>query len=109
MGWLQRKINEAQQQALAANGSQPARDAGSNGKAELPAEDASATPRGTGSGSAKARGRDGRGKKSNGGRVATPSAPRTQERENGTAIGSSTGAVIIPRKAKPASGKESGV
>jgi len=109
MGWLQRKINDAQQQALAANGTQRATDSGSNGKAELEAEDKSATPRATGNGSAKARGRDGRGKKSNGGRAATPTAARTQERENGTAVGSSSGAVIIPRKAKPTSGNESNV
>ncbi len=106
MGWLQRKINDAQQQALAANSAQPARDAGSNGKAEVAADDKSATPRAAGS--AKTRGRDGRGKRSNGGRAATPSVARTQERENGSAVGSSTGAVIIPRKAKPASSKESG-
>ena len=43
MGWLQRKMNEAQQQALAANGAQPARDAGSNGKTEVAADDKIAT------------------------------------------------------------------
>jgi YidC/Oxa1 family membrane protein insertase len=109
MGWLQRKINDAQQQAQAVNGAQPARDAGSNGKADVSAGDKSASPRAAGNGSAKARGRESRGKKSNGGQAATPTASRTQERENGSAVGSSTGAVIIPRKAKPTSGKESGV
>jgi len=108
MGWLQRKINEAQQQALSANSTQPARDDASNGKVDVAAEDTTATPRTASNGSGKTRSRNGRGKKSNGGRVATSSAERTPERENGAAVGSSSGAVIIPRKARPTSGKESG-
>jgi YidC/Oxa1 family membrane protein insertase len=108
MGWLQRKFNEAQQQALAANGAQQAKDAGSNGKTDVTTDDKSPTARAAGNGSAKNRNRDGRRKKANGGRAAAPSTVGTQERENGSAVGSTSGAVIIPRKAKPTAGKESG-
>jgi hypothetical protein len=105
MGWLQRKINEAQQQAMAANGARQASDGG-NGKVEVATEDKSAAPKSTANGNGRARGRDGRGKKSSGGK-APVSATRTQERQNGSGAGSS-GAVIIPRKVKSTSGNESG-
>jgi hypothetical protein len=109
MGWLQLKMNEVQQQALTANSAQATNDTGSNGKADLAATDVEATSRTSANGNAKSRSRNGRGKKTSGARATSTSAARTKERENGSTVGAPSGAVIIPRKAKPTSGNESGV
>jgi YidC/Oxa1 family membrane protein insertase len=113
MGWLQRKMEEAQKQALEQSGGQPATDGNNaNGSGKADAVEAEATPvaRAAGTGSARTRSRN--GKRKGGSRSATPTpttgAARTQGRDNGAAVSAPAGAVIVPRKAKPVSQENRG-
>jgi YidC/Oxa1 family membrane protein insertase len=106
MGWFQRKMNEAQQQAMQRTGAQASPDDGKAGASE--AESATmvkATGNGAANASASARsrsGKSGKGKKGGGGKGAAATAT-ARAQGNGAATSSlPSGAVIVPRKAKPA-------
>jgi YidC/Oxa1 family membrane protein insertase len=111
MGWLQRKMDEAQKQAMERQGTRPTTAANADGKNE-PIE-ADAVPAGgrSGNGAARSRPKAGKGKGKKGRRPAgaTQASPtaaaqaRASGRGNGAAATSvPAGAVIVPRKAKPA-------
>jgi YidC/Oxa1 family membrane protein insertase len=97
MGWFQRKMEEAQQQALQRSGGLPSSD----GKANASEEETAPAVKTTGNGAAHTSGNArGRGAKSGKGKKGA-AAPRAQG--NGAAASSlPAGAVIVPRKAKPA-------
>jgi YidC/Oxa1 family membrane protein insertase len=94
MGWMQRKMEEAQRQAMERAGTQPPAQAAAAAAPEP--IDVPTKPAGNGA----ARGGSRRGKKGGGGKTAAPAA----ERANGNAAAPAvpSGAVIVPRKAKPA-------
>jgi YidC/Oxa1 family membrane protein insertase len=97
MGWMQRKMNEAQKQAMERAGVQPpAAGTASNAEEAIEVE---AVPAGkvSGNGASRSRGK-GKGKKQGSGKSAPASPP--QSRENGAAAVPS-GAVIVQRKARP--------
>jgi YidC/Oxa1 family membrane protein insertase len=103
MGWVQRKMHEAQQQALQRSGQAPV-----NGKSEAAeAIEAKAVPvaKPSGpSGNGAARRGKGKGKRSAPGKsgAASAAAADGQSRENGaSATGIPSGAVIVQRKARP--------
>jgi YidC/Oxa1 family membrane protein insertase len=104
MGWFQRKMNEAQKQAMERTGMQASGASGSSESQSAAAETATSVVARTGNGAARGRGaagRNGRGKKS--GKGAGAAASRGAEVDNGAAAASvPAGAVIVPRKAKPA-------
>ncbi len=107
MGWLQRKMDEAQKQAMERSGGRPPSD----GKAAGAASDAptvvdvevAPAAKATGNGASKSRSRNSKRK---GGKSATGSAPaagtRPQNRDNGAVASVPAGAVIVPRKARSA-------
>jgi YidC/Oxa1 family membrane protein insertase len=107
MGWMQRKMNEAQKQAMERTGAQPP----ANGKSEAAdAIEVEAVPvaRPTSNGATR-RGK-GKGKKASAGKssAATSAASSGQGRANGAAASSiPSGAVIVQRKARPATDGES--
>jgi YidC/Oxa1 family membrane protein insertase len=113
MGWIQRKMEEAQKQAMERSGA----TAASDGKAEASEAEAATATQATGNGAARPKtsatsgprrgGRSGKGKKAGGGKAAAaPAASRAQG--NGAAASSlPAGAVIVPRKAKPAADGQS--
>jgi YidC/Oxa1 family membrane protein insertase len=110
MGWLQRKMDEAQRQAAERSGGVPA--GGSNAAANTNAVEVAATPVARAPGNGASRGRSRNGKRKGGGKGAASSAAsasstgattRGQGRDNGAAASAPAGAVIVPRKAKPAS------
>jgi YidC/Oxa1 family membrane protein insertase len=113
MGWLQRKMDEAQKQALERSGGTPTTGTTTtSGDRQADSIEADAAPvaRASGNGSARTRSRN--GKRKGGGKgtasTATTGAPRTQGRDNGAAVSAPAGAVIVPRKAKPVSQENSG-
>ena len=94
MGWLQRKMEEAQRQALERGGGQAAADRES---ARIEAE-AAVKPAATVSGNGAVRANRGKGKK--GGKSAAAAGRASGNGAAAAAVPS--GAVIVPRKAKPA-------
>jgi YidC/Oxa1 family membrane protein insertase len=113
MGWLQRKMEEAQKQALERSGGQPASDgkhANGSGKTDAVEADAAPVARASGNGSPRTRSRNGKRKGGGKGTASTPTAgaARTQGRDNGAAVSAPAGAVIVPRKAKPVSQENRG-
>ncbi len=108
MGWLQRKMDEAQKQAMERAGTPPA---AATATADASPIDTGAVPatRTTGNG-ARSRSRNGKTKKARRPARATPasSAATASSRDSGRGNGAAatsvpSGAVIVPRKAKPAS------
>jgi YidC/Oxa1 family membrane protein insertase len=113
MGWLQRKMDEAQKQALERTGGAPASgDTTSSGDGKSEAIEADAVPVGRASGNGASRTRSRNGKRKGSGKgsasTATTGAARTQGRDNGAAVSAPPGAVIVPRKAKPVSQENRG-
>ena len=112
MGWVQRKMEEAQKQALERSGGQPASDGkNANRSGTVDAIEADATPvaRAAGNGSTRTRSRNGKRKGGKGAAsTATSGAARTQGRDNGAAVSAPAGAVIVPRKARPVSQENRG-
>jgi hypothetical protein len=113
MGWLQRKMDEAQKQALERSGGTPATGAtttGGDGKTDAIEVDVAPVARASGNGSARTRSRNGKRKGGGKGTASTPTngAARTQGRDNGATVSAPAGAVIVPRKAKPVSQENSG-
>jgi YidC/Oxa1 family membrane protein insertase len=111
MGWLQRKMDEAQKQAMersggaAASGNTPA----AAGKADPVEVDAAPVARASGNGASRGRSRNGKRKGGGKGTASTGSTgttARAQGRDNGAAASVPAGAVIVPRKAKPASAED---
>jgi YidC/Oxa1 family membrane protein insertase len=98
MGWMQKKMSEAQKQAMERAGVAPP----ANGKAAEAADaiEAEAVPvvKSTGNGAAR-RGK-GKGKRAAAGKAAT--AANSPVREASAAASIPSGAVIVPRKARPA-------
>ncbi|MBW3631832.1 MAG: YidC/Oxa1 family membrane protein insertase [Chloroflexi bacterium] len=107
MGWLQRKMDEAQKQAMERSGGRPPGDGNAAGApAAAPAVvDAKVVPAAKASGNGASRSRS-RNSKRKGGKNAAASAPaaaaRAQNRDNGAVASVPAGAVIVPRKARPA-------
>ena len=98
MGWVQRKMNEAQKQAMERAGVQPPSNAAADEAIEV---EATPVARASRNGAARSRGK-GKGKKPGSGKANAPApAPATQRRENGAAASVPSGAVIVHRKAKP--------
>jgi YidC/Oxa1 family membrane protein insertase len=94
MGWMQRKMEEAQRQAMERAGTQPASAATGATTEPIAVE---AKPAGNGA----ARGGNRRAKKGAGGKATAPDAEHASG--NGAAATAiPSGAVIVPRKAKPA-------
>ncbi len=98
MGWMQRKMNEAQKQAMERAGVQPPGAATAEETANV--IEAEAVPARSANGASR-RGK-GKGKKGGGGKLAAP-APEAQNSGNGAAASVPSGAVIVQRKARPAS------
>jgi YidC/Oxa1 family membrane protein insertase len=107
MGWLQRKMDEAQKQAMERAGGQPAGDGKTSGAANATAQviDVAVVPtaKAPGNGASRTRSRNGKRK---GGKSTASSASsastRAQDRDNGSVASVPAGAVIVPRKARPA-------
>jgi YidC/Oxa1 family membrane protein insertase len=113
MGWLQRKMDEAQKQAMERTGGTPASDGKTTSNAgTVDAVEADSVPvaRASGNGSARTRSRN--GKRKGGGKstasTTTTGGARTQGRDNGAAVSAPAGAVIVPRKAKQVSQENKG-
>ncbi len=106
MGWLQRKMDEAQKQAMERTGGQPAGDGNAAGAARgTPAAvDVVVAPAAKASGNGASRSRS-RNSKRKGGKNAAAGAPaggaRAQNRDNGAVASVPAGAVIVPRKTRP--------
>jgi YidC/Oxa1 family membrane protein insertase len=100
MGWMQRKVHEAQKQAMERTGTQTPPD----GKA--PTVEAAAVPTAASNGAAR-RGKSGKGKRSGSGRPAGAASGDGRAKGNGAAGSLPAGAVIVPRKAKPRADGES--
>jgi YidC/Oxa1 family membrane protein insertase len=113
MGWLQRKMDEAQKQALQRTGGAAASGnttTSGDGKADVIEVDAAPVAVATGNGSARTRSRNGRRKGGGKGNAstATTGSARAQGQDNGAAVSAPAGAVIVPRKAKPVSQENRG-
>jgi YidC/Oxa1 family membrane protein insertase len=114
MGWLQRKMDEAQKQAMERSGGQPASDgkpASGSGQSDAIEVDAAQAARASGNDASRGRSRN--GKRKGGGKSAASTASggataRTQGRDNGATVSAPAGAVIVPRKAKPVSQENRG-
>jgi len=106
MGWLQRKMNEAQKQAMERTGAQAATDGKSTASATATAEaiEVEVVPaaRTTGNGASRSRSKNGKRKGGKSTAAAATANARAQGRDNGAAVSIPAGAVIVPRKAKPA-------
>jgi YidC/Oxa1 family membrane protein insertase len=109
MGWLQRKMDEAQKQAMERSGGAAATSgatAAAAGKADPIEVDAAPVAKPSGNSASRARSRNGKRKGGGKGTASTASTGATvpaQGRDNGSAASVPAGAVIVPRKAKPAS------
>jgi YidC/Oxa1 family membrane protein insertase len=110
MGWLQRKMDEAQKQAMERTGGASASGGttAAAGKADPVEVLADSAPVARASGNGASRGRSRNGKRKGGGKGAASTASsgatvRAQGRDNVAAASVPAGAVIVPRKAKPAS------
>jgi YidC/Oxa1 family membrane protein insertase len=109
MGWLQRKMDEAQRQAIERSGGQPATDGKpASGSGKTDAIEVNAVPAARASGNGASRGRTRNGKRKGGGKGAASTAStgataRAQGRDNGATTSAPAGAVIVPRKARPVS------
>jgi YidC/Oxa1 family membrane protein insertase len=113
MGWFQRKMDEAQRQAMERTGGSPASDGKTTSIASTAdAIEADVVPvaGAPGNGSSRTRSRNGKRKGSGKGTASTgdTGAARTQGRDNGAAVSAPAGAVIVPRKAKPVSQEHRG-
>jgi len=114
MGWLQRKMDEAQRQAIERSGGQPATDGKTaSGSGKTDAVEVDATPAARASGNGATRGRSRNGKRKGGGKGAASTAStgataRAQGRDNGATASAPAGAVIVPRKARPVSQEDRG-
>ena len=112
MGWLQRRMEEAQKQALERSGGSPATDGkqgNGSGTAGAGVTEATTAARAAGNGSARTRTRNGKRKGGKGAAAAVSSdAARAQGRDNGAAVRAPAGAVIVPRKSKPVSEENRG-
>jgi len=114
MGWLQRKMDEAQKQAMQRTGGQPAGDGKTASEtAKTDAVEVEAAPAAKVSGNGASRGRSRNGKRKGGGKGAASAAStapnaRAQGRDNGATVSAPAGAVIVPRKAKPVSQEDRG-
>jgi YidC/Oxa1 family membrane protein insertase len=114
MGWLQRKMDEAQRQAIERSGGQPASDGKTgSGSAATEAVEVEAVPAARASGNGASRGQSRNGKRKGGGKGTAPTAStgtpvRAQGRDNGATTSAPAGAVIVPRKAKPVSQENRG-
>jgi YidC/Oxa1 family membrane protein insertase len=113
MGWLQRKMDEAQKQALERSGGTPASGgtAAVAGKAEPVDVDAVPATRASGNGASRTRSRNGKRKGGSKGAASTASTgvtARAQGGDNGATASAPAGAVIVPRKAKPVSQENRG-
>ena len=102
MGWLQRKMDEAQKQAMARSGTQATTGAAASTDNAIDVDAVPAADSGD-NGAARGRTRNARtkGKKGGGKSVSAPDV-RVADRPNGAAQNIPSGAVIVPRKAKPA-------
>ena len=101
MGWMQRKMNEAQKQAMERSGVQATTGAAASTDGAVEAEVVAAAGSGP-NGASRARSKNARtkGKKGSGKPAAAGAAPA--DRANGGSPSIPSGAVIVPRKAKPA-------
>ena len=113
MGWLQRKMDEAQRQASSVPGGNLQATAGQPaGHGTTDAVEVDAVPVAGASGNGSSRSRSRNGKRKGGGKgaasTATRATARTQGRDNGATVSAPAGAVIVPRKAKPVSQENSG-
>ena len=101
MGWMQRKMNEAQKQAMERSGVQATAGAAAGAAEAVEAEVVSAASSGkNGAGPRRAKNARTKGKKGSGKPAAEPGD--AADRANGGAPTIPSGAVIVPRKAKPA-------
>jgi YidC/Oxa1 family membrane protein insertase len=100
-GWLQRKMHEAQKQAMERSGAQTSTEAASpDGAVEADVVAASAA---SSNGAARNRSKNARTKGKKGGKAAATSGAAAENRPNGASAPSApSGAVIVPRKARPA-------
>ena len=107
MGWLQRKMDEAQQQALTANGGSSRQTTpAATARLSCAAKSRStAVSRAAGNGTCQSRSRNGKGKKAEWRTGSFSQRHPHSERENGATVSAPAGAVIVPRKAKPVSRK----
>jgi YidC/Oxa1 family membrane protein insertase len=102
MGWLQRKMDEAQKQALERTGAQSATGSAASTEDAVEAEVVSATSSSK-NGAPRARSKNARAKgKKGSGKSAAAAGAGAADRPNGGAPTIPSGAVIVPRKAKPA-------
>jgi hypothetical protein len=102
MGWMQRKMNEAQKQAMERSGTQA--EAKADEADNAIDVDVAPAANAAGNGAARGRSRNARTKgKKGGGKSAAATGTRAAERPNGAAAPSTpAGAVIVPRKARAA-------
>lgn len=111
MGWLQRKMDEAQRQAIERSGGQPASDGKTaSGSGTTDAVEVDAVPAARAAGNGASRGRPRNGKRKGGGKAASSTGvtARAQGRDNGATVSAPAGAVIVPRKARPVSQEDRG-
>jgi YidC/Oxa1 family membrane protein insertase len=103
MGWMQRKMNEAQKQAMERSGAQAATGAAASADDAVEA-DAAPAASSSKNGSARGRSKNARTKgKKGSGKTAAATGSRASDGANGSAAPSiPSGAVIVPRKAKAA-------
>ena len=102
MGWLQRKMDEAQKQALARSGAQAANGAAAKEDDAVEAEVVAAAASSK-NGAPRARSKNARTKgKKGSGKAAAATEAGAADRPNGGSPNIPSGAVIVPRKAKPA-------
>jgi YidC/Oxa1 family membrane protein insertase len=103
MGWMQRKMNEAQKQAMERSGAQAATGAAASADDAAEAETVPAA-NASKNGSARGRSKNARTKgKKGSGKAAAAAGSRASGGPNGAAAPSTpSGAVIVPRKAKAA-------
>jgi YidC/Oxa1 family membrane protein insertase len=112
MGWLQRKMDEAQKQAMERTGGAAASGGATIAAEKADAIEVDATPVARAPGNGASRGRSRNGKRKGGGKgtastASTGATARAQGRDNGAAASVPAGAVIVPRKAKAASAEDS--
>lgn len=106
MGWMQRKMNEAQKQAMERAGVAPAAANGANSSAEVIEAEVVTAPKTNGSGQARNRGKgkgQGQGQNRKAGADKQAEAANATRGDNGNGSGSAvpSGAVIVQRKARP--------
>ncbi len=102
MGWLQRKMDEAQKQAMERSGAQAATASAASTEDAVEAEVvATASPSKNGAPRARSKNARSKGKKGSG-KPAAETGAGAADRPNGGAPAIPSGAVIVPRKAKQA-------